>query len=214
MKTASLTRLMACVTLLVAAPRSTMAQDSDNIRRLLTAFDILARRDLWPGFRPEGVPLAIYDGTRTWLVRHPVPTPEFQRVEGIDGLLVMPGRHPEVRGNTSVRIGGRATATINADFRARPPARWAPVLVHEAFHVFQRARHPAWSANEVDLFTYPFENAQALAGRRLEFEALRRALGATAVPTVACWARVALVERAHDSNAWGLTRRATSVGPN
>jgi hypothetical protein len=119
--------------------------------------------DLWPGFDPQKIPMAVYDGKRTILYHHPSPPPEFK-----DG--VYEGRHPSVTANSSITIGGVETATVLA---TNPTPG---LLAHEAFHVYQRAKHPAWSANEADLFTYPVDNAEALALLRRESEALRTAL--------------------------------------
>jgi hypothetical protein len=68
----------------------------------------------------------------------------------------------------------------------------AALVVHEAFHVFQRERHPDWSANELELFVYPFEDADALRLRRLETLALVRAETMRAKYSAACWAAAAL----------------------
>jgi hypothetical protein len=163
---------------------------------VVAAFDLVAKRDLWPNFRPDTIPLAIYDGKRTWLVRHPTPPPEFHPERPGSRFLVMVGRHSEVTANSSAMIGGRTTATLTPDFAKRDAAAWASVVAHEAFHVFQRTKHPTWIANEASLFTYPWENAEALAERRLEFDALRRALAARDRPASACWASQAMTERA------------------
>jgi hypothetical protein len=72
----------------------------------------------------------------------------------------------------------------------------AAVLIHESFHVYQHRRHPTWTANEAELFTYPADDDEALAWRRLETEALRRALAAASGAASACWAREALDARA------------------
>jgi hypothetical protein len=71
----------------------------------------------------------------------------------------------------------------------------AAVAVHESFHVYQRAHHAGWSGNEGDLVIYPVQNADLLALRRLESDALRRALANTENAGAACWARVALSYR-------------------
>src|SRR5262249_37389577 len=91
------------------------------------------------------------------------------------------------RANTSVELGGLLTATVLVDRSgAKTATDWAAIVIHETFHVFQRKRHAVWSANEGDLFTYPVEDAQSLALRRLESSALARAL---AEP---CWTSAAL----------------------
>lgn len=168
---------------------------SDRVAALVAAFDTMARRELWPNFRPDTIPLAIFDGTRTFLVRQASPPPEFTRVERGEIVAEMNGRHAAVTANSSADIGGRTTATVMPRFDGSTPRELAAVTIHEAFHVFQRARHPTWTANEADLFTYPFDDVAALAGRRLEFEALRRALRAQPNDSAACWGRAALGER-------------------
>jgi hypothetical protein len=187
--TASPLRRTAAVVALAALMRPVPAP----IRELVSEFERMARADLWPGFHPDTIPLAIFDGTHTWLVRHRAPPAPFVRDDG--GFFVMDGRHPEVTANSSTAIGGQTTATLIPNFAASPPKRWAAVMAHETFHAFQRTRHKTWSANEGDLFTYPFDNVDALAARRLEFEALRRALAAPDKVSAACWARTALAER-------------------
>jgi hypothetical protein len=148
---------------------------------------------LWPGYRPESIPLAIYAGDRTYLFRHPAPPAEFA---AYDGVLSMPGRHPAATSNSSANIGGATTATLLADgSRARlPVVDLAAVALHEAFHVFQRAAHPRWQGNEGDLFTYPADRADVLRLRREESEYLRRALARAS--DRACLAREAMARRA------------------
>ncbi len=129
----------------------------------MLALILAAAIDVWPGFDLQKIPVAIYDGKRTVLHHHPSPPDEFT-----DG--VYEGRHPAVTGNSSLLLGGVETATV---FSKSPTPG---LIAHEAFHVHQRTRHPAWSANEADLFTYPVEDAEALALLRRETDALRRAL--------------------------------------
>ena len=151
---------------------------------------------LWPGFDPLAVPLAVYDGYRTYLFRHPNPPEGFAPVSGEPGVFAYDGRHEGVIANTSAEIGGVPTATVMLGSASGPPADLAPLAVHEAFHVFQRERHPAWAANEADLFVYPTDDPAALALRRLETDALRRALAAGDAAGTACWSRRALALRA------------------
>jgi len=88
------------------------------------------------------------------------------------------------------------TATLRAD--ARPDATAASLAataLHEAFHVFQREQHPGWSGNEGDLFLYPVDDVQLLVLRRLESEALRRALAEPTPERAAALALLALEQR-------------------
>lgn len=163
---------------------------------VMAEFERLSARPLWPGFDPRLVPVEIYDGRATYLFRHPSPPPEFKEMPGRPGVRVFQGRHESVRANSNVELGGTgvATAVITPD-KNLAPRKSAALLVHEAFHVFQRARHPAWTGNEVELFLYPFEDAEQLRLRRLETEALRRAVASRADGGAACWARAAVEAR-------------------
>lgn len=150
--------------------------------------------DLWPGFDPLSVPLATYDGERTFLFGHPSPPRGFVEVPdvGLDAH-VLDGRHEAVVANTSTEIGGVPTATVLLD--ARPPGRstdLAALAIHEMFHVHQRARHPGWVANEADLFVYPTDSGELLSMRRLETEALGLALASETAADGLCWTRLAL----------------------
>ncbi len=155
--------------------------------------------DLWPGFDPWSIPVAVFDGEHTWLFRHPSPPEGFEAVPGRDGVQVLAGRPAALVANSSAEIGGVTTATLMlASMRGEkelPLARRVGTLVHETFHVFQGAHHPQWRANEASLFLYPTDDADGLAGRRLEEAALRRALGAAEPETSACWTRAALAAR-------------------
>lgn len=154
--------------------------------------DSLSGEELWPGFDARRVPLAIYDGLNTYLFRHPTPPDGFVPLDSED-VLVYPGRYEAVRANSHTMMGGTSTATVLAELGSERDVRiFGGVAIHETFHVFQKERYPEWSANEVDLMVYPIEDASLLALRRMETEALRRALtsdegGSRPV----CWANAA-----------------------
>ena len=154
---------------------------------------LAASRTFWPGFDPLAIPLAIYDGKNTWLFRHPSRPPDFEG-SPISSIRsdIREGRHPAVTANSSAEIGGVITATLLVDGqRGRvTSAELAAIALHEAFHVFQRKHHPTWQANEGDLLLYPVEDAKLLALRRLETEALRRALATTNKARAACLGRL------------------------
>lgn len=160
----------------------------------MLAFILAAALEVWPGFDPRKIPVAVYDGKRTTLHNHPAPPPEFRG-------MVYEGRHPLVTANSSVQLGGVETATVIA---ANP----TPALIaHEAFHVHQRTKHPRWSANEADLFAYPVNDAEALALQRREFDALRRAVAGDE-----CAARLALALRRERFARIGATAAAYERG--
>ena len=158
---------------------------------------VAARRALWPGFDPRRVPLAIFNGDATFLFRHPNPPPEFVSLSSRQGVWAFAGRHESVTANAPAKLGGVLAATAMLKPGARRDVRGqAALVIHEAFHVFQRERHPDWVANELELFVYPFEDADALRLRRLETLAFSRAETAHAKRDAACWASAALKLRA------------------
>ena len=163
-----------------APPVTALAVDS--------ALGAMTATPLWPGFHPLRTPLALFDGTRTWLFRHPSPPAEYTPAGSDPRVAVREGRDPAITANTSVPLGGISTATVMLDSRWTAPDA-AAIAVHELFHVDQRARHQRWVANEADLFTYPVEDSVALALRREETSALRHAVDATSENAARCWAR-------------------------
>lgn len=154
--------------------------------------DRLAARDLWPGFDPRRIPVAIYDGEQTLLFRHPAPPDGFQPISEREGVWTYAGRHPNVTANSSAELGGVRTATLMPPMAAVQLRARAGLLIHEAFHVFQREHYAGWSANEVELFAYPVDDAELLALRRSETEALRRAVRLRDAERAACWTHTAL----------------------
>ena len=160
--------------------------------------DNVAEHELWPGFDPVSVPLAVYDGQKTYLFRHPAPPEPFRPAGGLGpNVYVMEGRNENVSANTNSEIGGVPAATILLDpAHSQGSAReLAAVAIHEAFHVYQRKHHPGWIGNEADLFVYPTNSAKLLALRRQETRALGNALQAKESKTRSCWALSALTLR-------------------
>lgn len=153
---------------------------------------------LWPGFAPKKTPLAIWDGKDTHLFRHPSPPKGCKRENKKDALSTAhcKGRLDGVVANSSAEVGGVSTATLVLDLGAsHSAAEWAAIAAHEAFHVFQRERHPTWIGNEAELFVYPFEDQDLLSLRRLETAMLARSLTAVGEERKA-WAATFLETRA------------------
>ena len=162
------------------------------------AKELAIAHSFWPNFDPISIPLAIYDGEKTYLFRHPGAPEGFRKVENSErGELFYRGRHPAVTANSSADIGGTMTATLLVDDVSPEQTirALAGIALHEAFHVFQRERHPDWAANEADLFVYPIDDSELLILRRMETEALRRALGDSDAMKSKCWASRALALR-------------------
>lgn len=185
-------------TLCAVAARGASAQTREMDRAVAVAREVqrlATTQTFWPGFDPLTIPLAIFTGGETFLFRHPSPPAGFTPAGGAEpGTFAFTGRHPAVTSNSSAEIGGTMTATLLADGRRAtiPATTLAAVAMHEAFHVYQRARHPTWIGNEGNVFLYPIDDATVLAQRRLESAALQRALTAPDNAAAACWARVTL----------------------
>lgn len=163
---------------------------------VVAALDSIGARPLWPGFDPRRIPLAIFDGSHTYLFRHGGPPPEFLPLPDADDVGVFPGRHAVMTANTWVELAGVPTATVLLDSTGTASAlELAALAVHEAFHAFQGPRHPEWAANEAELFAYPTAEAELLAMRRLESDALRRSIATPNKGRAGCWARLALQYR-------------------
>lgn len=170
-----------------------VARETKAVAAVFDALHAVEGRPLWPGFELARVPVAVFDGQRTYLLRHPAPPSEFAPVPG-SALRAVDGQHSTMRANTSVELAGVLTATYMATGGASPEAS-AAIIAHEAFHVFQRQKHPDWVTNEVNLFTYPFEDVKNLAQARLEAAAFERALSSPDAAQAACWSRAALAVR-------------------
>lgn len=154
----------------------------------------MAVQPLWPGFSPRDIPIAIYDGTDTWLFGHPAPPAGFFSLG--EGIAKSSGRFEGVTGNTSIELAGIPTATVVPPRGTLSLQARAATVIHEQFHAFADQRHKHWKANEAELFTYPVADADLLARRRAETWLLHRALAAAGPANTACWARRALEQRA------------------
>lgn len=160
---------------------------------VLDELDRMAALPLWPGFQPAEIPAAYFDGRSTVLYRHSELPEGFHSISARIHTAVLPGRHSAVTANSSAEIGGRATATaLFDDASLRDPRRAASVLIHETFHVWAASRHPDWTANEMDFFTYPMDSAETTALAVLEMRKLFEAAGARGVAGERCAAAAAV----------------------
>jgi hypothetical protein len=76
-----------------------------------------------------------------------------------------------------------------------PIDRMAVRVVHEAFHVMQRERHPDWLVDDDAFGDVRVRDVDQVTLRRLESAALSRALSARTRTQAACWAKAAIAER-------------------
>ncbi len=154
---------------------------------------LVAQGELWPGFDPLAIPLIFYDGDDTYLFRCSEVPEGFKEMRvGECDVLVYDGRYPAVIASSIVEIAGTPTASVMFDGSCAAPTVLASVAIHEAFHVYQQACHPTWQGNEVVLYLYPVDDANLLSLRRIETEALRRALAANGAQEKRCWTLRAL----------------------
>jgi hypothetical protein len=162
-----------------------------DVFAFVRALDDAASRGVWPGFSPTGVPVALFDGENTILLRHPSPPPEFSPMPGRPGVLIASGRYPAVAGNSTREIGGVRTATVIAT-PAQSVESTTLAVVEEVFHVFWLARHPSFRPNELARYAYPIKDAENLRRLLAVDEALARALDAASVDEAAAWTAAAL----------------------
>jgi len=168
---------------------------SNELEQIIERYDLASNDVRWPGFSPREIPLALHDSAETYLIRHPSPPEPFERLRGFSDTFAADTVLAELQANTAAQVAGTWTATVIA-----PDGEWLPeqlvsLLMHEAFHVFQTVAHPQWTANEVDLFTYPVRSLAMLHLRRLETAALRRAVTARDSVRELCWAQAFLRQR-------------------
>ena len=125
----------------------------------------LSDKELWEGFKPLAVPLAVYDGTNTYLWSHPSPPSGFERLADAPNVWRSPGRYPSIVANSVAEINEVDTATVfyKKDEQHQNIDAWISLLAHEAFHIYQRDFLKGRAANEADLFLYPFDDVQLLA---------------------------------------------------
>jgi hypothetical protein len=169
-----------------------------DVFELMDEINLVKKDALWPGFYPGEIPTAIFDGINTYLFKHPSPPEAFMVLRKKEEAWVFKGQHGQVRGNSRVQLNGIWTATSVLRTHSRLTGEkysmqnLAGIIIHEQFHVFQRLKHPDWRPNDGHLFNYPLDTPEMLALRRLETEALRRAVSAQIHEEASGWVKEAL----------------------
>jgi hypothetical protein len=166
-----------------------------DVFAFVRTLDASAELRLWPGFEPAKMPIALFDGERTVLLRHPSPPPEFTPMPDRPGVLSFKGRFPTVVSNRVVEMGGVLTGTV----LATPNENIHSTLlacIEEVFHAFWRPRHPSFRPNEMVRYGYPVDDPENLVWLIAEDEALARAIEAADDPAALGWAAAAFRIRA------------------
>ena len=182
----------------VAGAQQVAKKPVTDVREVMREHAVIAENSLWPGFDVEKIPVAVYDSANTWLFFSEIAPEGFTKADHDTGVFVFEGQFPMVRGNSVVRFGETWTATsVLSNYSRRTGEKYTPkdlagIIAHEQFHVFQRTKHPGWRQNDGVLLFYPEETKEALFLRRIEKEALKRAVLATDKRAITGWAITAL----------------------
>jgi hypothetical protein len=168
---------------------------------------------LWPGFNPQEIPAAIFDGNNTYLIHSVNPPSEFAPMDGKQGISIYPGSHPQIYGNGRIQLDGTWAATVVLRERSPltgnvyTPRDLAAILLHEMFHVHQRLHYPKWAPNEAVLFSYPYDTPERLYLRRLEMKSFLRALNSLDDSEAKKWSAAALGYRDRRLSLLGQDRK-------
>ena len=151
------------------------------------------KTDLWPGMDIAKMPLAVFDGEKTWLFDHPKPPEGFTKIS--DGVFTMDGRHQAIARSDAAMLGGVATATLANETLFMSPANGATVGLLASFKAHRLKNHPDWTVDESVIFSYPDGSAGLIQARRMEYISLANALKADNADDRACWINSALFVR-------------------
>jgi hypothetical protein len=128
-----------------SAPASARLSTTDRLR-LAEAFRLSAAMgdSIWPGWDRAPFVVLLVTPDQEFLIRHPDPTPEFQRV-GYDSLLRaevyrrprvfapnLLATFPAIRGVPTIVVG-------QAERTGKTSTTWVLTLMHEHFHQLQQA---------------------------------------------------------------------------
>lgn len=143
------------------------------------ALRIAATGELWPGFRPDTIPVFIFvSGRGAVVLEWGDALPDgFEPVVGVPNAGVRSFTEQE-GASTSIVFDGRRAAQLS--IRSLEPAGLMGLMLHEAFHVFQDHRRSDTSyfgkrENAFYVSQYPIFDAENAAGMALEGRMLAEA---------------------------------------
>lgn len=159
----------------------------------------------WPSFEPSAIPCLVFDGTTTWLIFSAETPEDFGRHPQDPTIAFYPGRHPSVVRDSITYVADMLCGSVIAGPADSPPAL-AARIAHEQFHVYWRRNGPKSRPFLYEIVDYPIESEANLLARRLETEALRRAMSHLALEEASealAWMRTALKYRYSRSDLIG-----------
>lgn len=181
--------------------QSNLSEPFFNVKDVIKEVDKIGQLNLWPGFEPQKIPTAIYDGKNTYLFNHPSPPEGFELSAINSEVIYYKGQYSQVRGNSRVLINNVWTATSVLSNKSKRTGEeynlrdLAGIIVHEQFHVFQKLNYPNWRPNDGLLMIYPYDTVESLFLRMLEKEAFKRAITTENIADAASWIKQALQYR-------------------
>jgi hypothetical protein len=182
--------IAAAVSLIFLAPLTTLAQPRadtlaklDSVAQHLTRIGRASGEKIWPGFRPDTIPVAFVLPTHGSVVLNwPGAVPSgYDPIPGVRNALWKDQRALGAA-SMGVTLGGRSVAQVVVS--SLDPSDLLPIAVHEAFHVFESAsvkpgRRFGRQENAFYVSSYPvFDEANEMMFAR-EGELLLKALRAT-----------------------------------
>jgi hypothetical protein len=203
----------------LAQPRADTLAKLDSVAQHLTRIGRASGEKIWPGFRPDTIPVAFVLPTHGSVVmnwRGPVPS----GYESIPGVLNALWKDQRALGaaSTGVSLGGRSVAQVVVS--SLDASDLLPTAVHEAFHVFEAAsvrpgRRFGRQENAFYVSSYPvFDETNEMMFAR-EGELLLKAVRATNIAAKRDFARqFVAVRRArhrHLDDAYSQFDRASEL---
>ena len=179
-----------CV-MLVAASAGLAKTKPDDVHAEMLA--MAKTTDIWPGLDIAKMPVAIFDGNKTWLFQHPKPPKPFSKVS--DHVYAMDGRHEAMDRSGAAMLAGVGTATLLNETLFMSKTNGARVALQNALKAHRLQHHPHWKVDESVRFSYPDGSPALIQARRMEHISLWNALNAGTDEDRNCWINSALFVR-------------------
>ncbi len=151
----------------------------DGVRVQQVHDSLATAEDYWPGFDPTGRPILLIERTESWLMSHPNPPDGWSPVDGWDTAITAPGNPFGVADDGTLLINEIPTSVVYIDSADHDSINgYAARALHEDFDDFIREHYYTWTANDEELFFYPYNDKSLLKWQMIESEGLQEALKA------------------------------------